>query len=60
MTCRDMEEVIITSAFAPDAAEHIAECEHCRYLVWLFGESSQASPPSVDQMNALKRRFSEA
>jgi len=54
MTCREMEEVIITSALAPDAAEHVAECEHCRHLVWLFGESSQASPPSADQMKRIE------
>jgi hypothetical protein len=54
MTCREMEEVIITSTLAPDAAEHVAECEHCRHLVWLFGESSQASPPSADQMKRIE------
>src|SRR5260370_22175227 len=54
MTCREMEEVIITSALAPGAAEHVAECEHCRHLVWLFGESDQASRPSVDQMRRIE------
>jgi hypothetical protein len=54
MTCREMEEVMNTSALAPDAAEHIAECEHCRHLVWLFGESSQASQPSADQMKRIE------
>jgi hypothetical protein len=54
MTCRDIEEVIITSSFAPDAAEHVAECEHCRHLVWLFGGSGQAPPPSADQIRRIE------
>jgi hypothetical protein len=54
MTCREMEEVIITSAPAPGAVEHVAECEHCRHLVWLCGESDQASPPSADQMKRIE------
>ncbi len=54
MTCREMEEVIITSAVAPEATEHVAECKHCRHLVTLFGESGQASPPSTDQMKRIE------
>src|SRR5260370_17157134 len=54
MTCREMEEAIITSALAPDAAEHVAECEHCRHLVWLLDESGQASAPSADQMKRIE------
>ncbi len=54
MTCREMEEGIITSALAPDAAEHVAECEHCRHLVWLFGESGQAPPPSAEQITRIE------
>src|SRR5258708_18254048 len=54
MTCREMEEVIITSALAPNAAEHVAECEHCRHLVRLFGETGHASPPSADQMKRIE------
>jgi len=54
MTCRDMEEVIITSALAPGAAEHIAGCERCRHLVWVFDESRQALPPSPDQMKRIE------
>ena len=54
MNCRDMEEVIITSALAPGAAEHIAGCERCRHLVWVFDESRQTLPPSPDQMKRIE------
>ena len=54
MTCREMEEAIITSALVPDAAEHVAECEHCRHLVWLLDEGGQASAPSADQMKRIE------
>src|SRR4029077_10893040 len=54
MTCRDIEDVIITTTLAPDAAEHVAECEHCRHLVWLFGGSGQAPPPSADQIRRIE------
>jgi hypothetical protein len=54
MTCRDMEGVIITSVLAPGAAEHIAGCERCRHLVWIFDESRQALPPSPDQMKRIE------
>src|SRR5215467_7095996 len=54
MTCRDIEEVIITAVLAPDAAEHVAECERCRRLVRFFGGSGQAPPPSADQMRRIE------
>jgi hypothetical protein len=54
MTCRDIEDVIITTTLAPDAAEHVAECEQCRHLVWLFGGSGQAPPPSADQIRRIE------
>jgi hypothetical protein len=54
MTCREMEGVILTSALAPEAAEHVAGCERCRRLVWIFDESHHASAPSVDQMKRIE------
>ena len=54
MTCREMEGVIITSGHESEVAEHIAECERCRRLVWTFGENRQFSPPSSEQMKRIE------
>jgi hypothetical protein len=54
MTCRDMEEVMISSALAPDAAEHVAGCKRCRHLLRVFDQSPQASPPSAGQMKRIE------
>jgi len=54
MTCREMEGVIITSGHESEVAEHVAECERCRRLVWTFGENRQFSPPSSEQMKRIE------
>jgi hypothetical protein len=58
MTCREMEGIVVSyptaSEVAPEAAEHIAECERCRLLVRAFDERRQASIPSTDRMKHIE------
>jgi hypothetical protein len=57
MTCHEIDGVIIsystTREIAPEAAEHISQCENCRRLVWIVGESRAVSSPPSDQTKRI-------
>jgi hypothetical protein len=59
MTCREVDEGIVTG-LTPEAAEHVAGCEHCRRLVRMFDENRQASPLSTDQMERIEAAMLES
>jgi hypothetical protein len=58
VTCRELEDLLIPyakgAAIPPGAAAHIAACERCRTLAGALGESDDAVPPSLEQLQRIK------
>jgi len=58
VTCPDVEGLIIAyasgAAVPPEAAGHIAGCEHCGRLVRAFQETHEGVPPSPEQLRGIK------
>jgi len=58
VTCRDVEGLIIPyasgAAVPPDAAAHIAGCEHCRRLAGAIAGAGQVAPPSRNQLERFE------
>jgi hypothetical protein len=57
MTCREIDKVLIyhstTKELAPEAAEHISQCENCGRLVWVLNESRAVSSPPADRTKRI-------
>jgi hypothetical protein len=58
MTCHEMDRIIAShstlSRLAPEAAEHIAECESCQRLAIVFDECRPAPKPSEKRVNRIE------
>jgi hypothetical protein len=57
MTCREIDSVLIsystTKELAPEAAEHISNCETCGRLVWVLSESRTVSSLPADRTKRI-------
>src|SRR5260370_16606786 len=63
MTCRQMDWTITSSSpssgFPPEAAEHIAECDHCWRLVGILDENCPSSLPTGIQLERIAATLSK-